>query len=460
MPSFGTPIAPGDVDLRALGDTLCALGGVARVSDLGANGPLRASAGAESLFNCLFGRDALRMALDLQDDFPAVARATLLELARLQGAADNPRSEEEPGRILHEHREAGDPHVARLAQHWEFPYYGAVDSTPHWIILLGAYCARAGAALLDEVLTDRLGRRRTVRDCLVDAVAWIRRRLDDPAGGGFLWVRRATPHGIANQVWEDSADAYHYEDGALLDFSRPYAPVAVQGYAYDALLVAARLLGPTPSPEAGTPAELRRRAAALRARVLRRFWQPHLGTFAHALAVQADGSLRAARVVASSPGHLLASRILDGADAAALRERLIARLMADDLLAGAGIRTKSTAAPRFRAGSYHNGSVWPMDSGVIADGLRRHGRVELADELERRILRACALVGGFPEFFRGDPDGAVRVNVETVDALVDGQWNRLEQPPQTHQGWTATRIWRIARRVGAIRWPAEDAWAA
>ena len=28
--------------------------------------------------------------------------------------------------------------------------------------------------------------------------------------------------------------------------------------------------------------------------------------------------------------------------------------------------------------------------------------------------------------------------------------NRVEQPPQTHQGWTATRVWRILRHRGVI----------
>jgi glycogen debranching enzyme len=129
----------------------------------------------------------------------------------------------------------------------------------------------------------------------------------------------------------------------------------------------------------------------------------------------------------------------------AFRTTLAARLSADDLLAGAGVRTKSTASVRFRAGSYHNGSTWPMDTGVIADGLRRHGFIVQADDLEDRILRGCAATGGFPEFFRGDADGGLRVNVETGDAVVDGTLNRLEQPPQINQGWTATRVWHILR---------------
>ena len=134
---------------------------------------------------------------------------------------------------------------------------------------------------------------------------------------------------------------------------------------------------------------------------------------------------------------------------APLRAQLIQRLFADDMLAGAGIRTRWTGSPRFRAGSYHNGSTWPVDTGIIADGLRRHNEPQLADELESRILAGCALIGGFPEFFRGDPDGSIAVNTATLDDLVDGSLNRLEQPPQLEQGWTITRVWSILRRRAA-----------
>ena len=436
------------IDRAALERTLCELGRVEQLSDLGAEGPLMASAGADSLFHCLFGRDSLRMASDLLDDFPAVARATLVDLARLQGVRDNPRAEEEPGRILHEHRHPDDPHAQRLAAQcgWEFPYYGAVDTTPQWINLLNAYCAQHGTDLLDAAVTDRLWRRVTLRDSLLEALVWIVKRLDDPAGGGYIWVQRAHPTSIPNQVWEDSPDSYYHEDGTVFDFARPYAPVAVQGYVYDALVTSADLLERAPGPLPVQPGQLRARAAGLRARVLAEFWQADLGTFAQALTVEPDGALRAARVVASSPGHLLAGGMLDGPNAAPFRERLIARLLAPDLLAGAGIRTKSTTAARFGPGTYHNGSSWPMDTGVIADGLRRHGFEQAADELEQRILRACAEVGGFPEFFRAEVDGSLRVNQAIVEVVQDSVVNRLEQPPQASQGWTATRVWRILRR--------------
>jgi glycogen debranching enzyme len=437
------------IDVDALQATLCELGRVERLEQLGASGPLVASAGVESLFHCLFGRDSLRMALDLLDDFPALARTTLLQLARLQGVRHNPRGEEEPGRILHEHRYPGDPHAARLGQHWDLPYYGAVDTTPQWINLLAAYCERVGdTRILEEPITDRAWRRLTLLDSLLMALEWMLRRLDDASGGGFIWVRRMRPDGIANQVWEDSADAYYHADGRLLDFTRAYAPVGVQGLAFDALLGASELLeGLAHGTLPVDTRNLRQRASELRARTLGHFWQPDLGTFAHAVSVEDGGLLRPARVVASSPGQLLATRLLDGSDVNPVRNRLAARLLEPDLLACAGIRTKSTSAARFRAGAYHNGSTWPWDTGVIADGLRRHGFTAAATDLDARVLRACAQVGGFPEFFRGDESDVASINEVIVDAIVDGVPNRLEQPPQARQGWTATRVWRILRRV-------------
>jgi glycogen debranching enzyme len=441
------------IHVEVLTRTLCDLGGVDRLEKLGQRGPLLASAGASSLFHCLFGRDSIRMAQDLLEDFPAVARVTLLELARLQGVVDNPRGEEEPGRILHEYRDPENPHTARLVEVWDMPYFGAVDSTPQWVNLLCSLCARqASTDMLRERVTDRLGHTVTLLQSLLRAVAWILRRLDDPRGGGYLWVRRASPRGIVNQVWEDSCDSYYHADGRLFDPDRPYAPVHVQGYAYDALLGAAELLQHA-GAESSTSiaAHLRALAARLRSQVLEAFWQADLGTFAQALTIESDATApRAARVVSSAPGHLLASRLLDGADAAGFREQLAWRLLQSDLLCSAGVRTKSTTAARFRAGSYHNGSTWPMDTGIIADGLRRHGYTSQADDLEQRMLLGCSQVGGFPEFFRGNEDEHVAVNVATVDAVVDGVSNRLEQPPQANQGWTATRVWRILRARGAI----------
>ena len=89
-----------------------------------------------------------------------------------------------------------------------------------------------------------------------------------------------------------------------------------------------------------------------------------------------------------------------------------------------------------------------MDSGVIADGLRRRGLHRAADDLDQRTLDGCRLVGGFPEFFRGDLDGTLRVNQEVVDTASTASTTASNSRRRPNQGWTATRVWRILRRRG------------
>ena len=115
---------------------LCDLGGVRDLNELGVR-PLVASAGSDSLFNCLFGRDSIRMAIDVIDTHPAVARSTIVALAKLQGTKHNAKSEEEPGRIIHEFRTPEELEKIREYEpnidNWEFPYYGSVDATLRFV---------------------------------------------------------------------------------------------------------------------------------------------------------------------------------------------------------------------------------------------------------------------------------------------------------------------------------------
>jgi len=55
-------------------------------------------------YNILFGRDSLISAWQMLKADPSIARATLQILAKYQGDVADPRSEEEPGKILHEYR--------------------------------------------------------------------------------------------------------------------------------------------------------------------------------------------------------------------------------------------------------------------------------------------------------------------------------------------------------------------
>lgn len=80
-----------------------------------------------------------------------------------------------------------------------------------------------------------------------------------------------------------------------------------------------------------------------------------------------------------------------------------------------------------------------------------------ADDLEERILIACAVAGSPVEFFRGDVDGGIRLNTRLIEVMEDGVMRWAEQPPQLVQGWTVTRLWRILRRRGAVTTPLRDA---
>ncbi|OUC81716.1 glycogen debranching N-terminal domain-containing protein, partial [Streptosporangium minutum] len=161
-------------------------------------------------FMTLFGRDSLLtswMALPLDQ---SLALGTVRRLARLQGRIDDPLTEEEPGKILHELRfgvQAGASPRGGLA------YYGSVDSTPLFVMLLGEL-RRWGVhgEAVEELMPN-----------VDDALDWITRSADP-----FLSYRRRTDHGLLNQGWKDSFDGVNFADGTLA--RPPIALAEVQGY--------------------------------------------------------------------------------------------------------------------------------------------------------------------------------------------------------------------------------------
>ncbi|MGH2485383.1 MAG: amylo-alpha-1,6-glucosidase, partial [Ktedonobacterales bacterium] len=84
----------------------------------------------------LFGRDSCIAAFEMLAFQPHLARMTLEVLARYQGTKDDDFQDEEPGKIPHELR-LGE--MANLHEVPMIPYYGSVDSTPWFLMLMGAY---------------------------------------------------------------------------------------------------------------------------------------------------------------------------------------------------------------------------------------------------------------------------------------------------------------------------------
>ena len=436
-----------------------------RVDDIGHSGPSIASLAMESglqqarppehlrLYEVVFGRDSLRVAIDLINSHPQLARSTVLALATLQGTAYNTNREEEPGRIVHEARDSDDPIAQRLTHElgWEWPYYGSVDATPDFIRTLAAYTNKSeeNHGFLSEPYTNKDGNEHTIANALDSALEWIaRRRTENPEG--LIEFKSELPKGIENQVWKDSWDAYHHADGSIANHEQGIASIEVQVTAYDALIDAAELFEDVLENQARADS-LRAQAHTLRTAIFDHFWTDEKGGY-FVLGTDRDdnGELRQMKIRTSNMGHVLNSRLLEGDDPSIVEKRkaVVHHILSPELLCKAGIRTLASDELRFRPGAYHNGSVWLWDTHHIAKGLRRHGYTEEADDLDNRILEAANTTGMFPEYVRGDQD-TIAVNRHTIvlhDALQHRE-NVVEQPPQEVQAWTVAAIRAIKARM-------------
>jgi glycogen debranching enzyme len=240
--------------------------------------------------------------------------------------------------------------LARSGEIPHIPYYGTIDATPLWLVLLHETWRWTGDLELVQELLPNARR----------ALDWID-RYGDLDGDGLVEYSRTSARGLVNQGWKDSGDGVPFPDGRLPD--PPIALIEVQGYVYDAKVRAADLFDR--AGDADTAIRLRIEAERLRAQVIDRFWLDDLGTFALAL----DGHKRPIPTVTSNAGHALWSRIPDAARAA----RVGKTLLAQDMSCGWGIRTLSARHPVFNPMSYHNGSVWPHDNALIVMGLSHYG---------------------------------------------------------------------------------------
>jgi glycogen debranching enzyme len=327
-------------------------------------------------FMTLFGRDALITSWMVLPLDMSLALGTLRTLAGLQGERDNPLTEEEPGRILHETRSGRD---ASLALGGGSVYYGTADATPLFVMLLGEL-ARWGlpAEEADKLLphADR-------------ALDWITSR-GDRDGDGFVEYKRATDQGLVNQGWKDSFDGITFASGQIAE--PPIALAEVQGYVYAAYLARAHLARERDDEE--TARHWSAKAGALKRAFNRAFWLPDQGYFALGL----DGDKRPIDALGSNMGHCLWTGIVDRDKAAPVAEHLISRPM----FTGFGIRTLATSAAAYNPMSYHNGSVWPHDNAICAAGLMRYGFVPQAQQVATGILEAADRFGGrLPELFCG-----------------------------------------------------------
>jgi glycogen debranching enzyme len=327
-------------------------------------------------FMTLFGRDSLlASAMALPVD-PSLALGTLQTLADRQGTLVDPISEEEPGKILHEVRLDVS---SGLSLGGKSSYYGSIDATPLFVMVLGSvsrwgFAADTIAALLPHA--DR-------------ALEWIR-DYGDKDGDGFVEYERLNDQGLINQGWKDSWDGINFADGRLAE--PPIALCEVQAYVYTAYLARARMA--YDAGNGGLGDELAARAAQLKVRFNEQFWMPERGYYAVAL----DGKKRQVDSCASNMGHCLWLGLVDQDKAPQVAQRL----MSTEMFSGWGVRTLGSDMRAYNPASYHNGSVWPHDNAIIAAGLLRYGFVAEAQRIATALLEAADYSDGrLPELFCG-----------------------------------------------------------
>jgi glycogen debranching enzyme len=348
-------------------------------------------------FSTAFGRDGVITAWQIMWFEPSLAQGVLSYLAAQQATETSSFADSSPGKIMHEIRRG---EMSALGEVPFGRYYGGVDTTPLFVALAGAYAERTG----DYRQIDKWW------PALERAAAWITTAADSHPLGLIAYARGADT-GLTNQGWKDSGDSIFHADGSFPP--GPIALVEVQGYAFAAYRTMAALCARR--GEAAAADAWARRAERLRQVVEERFWMEDQGLYGIAL----DGLGELCRVRASNAGHLLFSGLPSPERAA----RVAQEIMGGGFFSGWGLRTLAPNQPRFNPMSYHNGSVWPHDTALIALGLSRFGERDGVVKLTSSLFEAAMVMEmRLPELFCGFPRAAGEPPVAYPVACLPQAW--------------------------------------
>ncbi|HZB22817.1 MAG TPA: glycogen debranching N-terminal domain-containing protein [Gaiellaceae bacterium] len=329
-------------------------------------------------FMTVFGRDSLITSYQALPFVPELAATTLRVLAARQSTQVDDFRDAEPGKILHEIRFGEMTHFDERPHS---PYFGTADATPLFLVLLDEYERWTGDAELVRHLEPRARL----------ALSWIDEYGDLDGDGYVEYKRRNEETGLENQCWKDSWDSMLFADGTIAE--GPIAVCEIQGYVYDAKRRAARLAREIWGDEE-LAARLDAEAEHLRTRFNIDFWLPGRDAFALAL----DGQKRQVDSLTSNIGHLLWSGIVDDDKAEAVAQHLVSPA----LFSGWGVRTMAEGEGGYNPIRYHNGTVWPHDTSLVAHGLQRYGfRDEAALVAQATLEAATYFRYRLPEVFAG-----------------------------------------------------------
>ena len=420
-----------------------------------------ASAG-ERFQYAIFGRDSIETAEDVLATHQQLAHDIIISLCKLQGIETNEISEEEPGKIHHEHRalrldgfvipEHSQVILRELQHVWggedgeTMTYYGSFDATPLFIRLVGSYVETYGDGILRETLQHKSGQVVTVEGSVFGSLKWLERKITaHPLG--LLAYKRLNPNGLPNQSWKDSYTSYLHADGSLPNFDGGIASIELQGYAYDALL-AGTVLGLGNEDDRRHWDELARH---LQQQTESSLWLDDVQYFAQGLDFDDNHAVRPIATITSNPAALLDSRLVRDlpTDRAEHYVKSVARMVfSPELLTSVGVRCRAVRHwDLLDYIDYHGpNTVWPKETFDIAKGLRRAGLDHLADNLEHRLAAGLRRAGDFSEFFYVSRDDTVWFDSAEALAHFGAESPGRQIPvPEPAQAWTIAAAIRLAR---------------
>jgi glycogen debranching enzyme len=220
----------------------------------------------------------------------------------------------------------------------------------------------------------------------------------------------------------------------------PVAPVEAQAYAYLALRLWSKYFLAHAKSQSD---RLFERAYRLKELFNEKFVIPGRQPY---LAFALDSTSTPLSSVRSSMGHTLwaAQTVeedgeLDSILQTSLARSIVKRLMKPDLFESqAGIRTLSKDSQQYDPGSYHNGSIWPHDNSLIADGFENFGFISEARAVRAAILKAVS-------FFKTPVELFVYNNTY------------LDYVSPTGQRACQTQAWSAAAILSAISYSRQEA---
>lgn len=425
-------------------------------------------ASSDILFeNAIFGRDSIEVAEDLMAIKPEIAKDVISSLVQLQGTKTDPNTEEEPGKIHHEYRtlyingekvsEESQEIMRKLAgKGWgtkeEIHYFGSADATPLFVTLVLSYVARNGLNNLDLEFLDtevmhKSGKVVKVRESVTAALSWIESKIEE-SPLHLIEFKRSNPQGIEYQAWKDSSTGYIHDFGALANHNGPIATIEVQGYAYDALIEASKILGTVEDKKRWV------KSAKHLEDALDQFWIPGEQFFAMGIDRDEQGEPRLIQTLSTNPALLLNTKIFDNLPEAKKKmyiSGIVNKITGSEFMTKVGIRTRALkyiniiphpTDPSKHLSDYHGSETsWIKETYDIAKGLRRQGFFQLAEQLEIRIVNSVIKSGKYYEFYYVDEKGHVNYHPKDKLPFANGRKTLFgTNIPEGNQAWTIAAL--------------------